>query len=462
MKNNINVIKNFSVLPYLYGISFTPMKTFQSLAEKFGDFVRLKFWNESVYFVNDPEVIQYILKTNYNNFPRSSSIKDLEPLLGKGLFFSEDELWQSQRKLLTPAFHNSSLENFYTILTQEIKATTDKLDECLEKNNSIDLEHEFKELLLNLTFKNLVSPNVKLETEKLLHSLTQILKHTHNKWHNLRLLLSLFRKKQLRIFDFNKNKIALENIQQTVDQILNDTLEGKLEPASLLQILLSGHKDNSISLQQIKDEIQTILFAGYDTVAEVLLWLLYFVSKDNSANEKIMSELSNTNPNNSLTKLSMNDTPFLTACIKETLRLMPPAWSFYRTVKQDDKFENFTFPKGALIMISPYILHRNKKYWKNAEEFNPNRFLDDTTINPFHYIPFGQGPHICIGNRLAMVEIHTIAYVLLSKYKFEFSFTDMKIPELIPSAIISSKKKVRVKILKSDNQQSDFEPLKSA
>ena len=444
--NKLTVIKNFKVIPYLYGISFTPMKTFQSLSEKFGDVVSLKFWNESVYFVNDPIIIQYILKTNYSNFPRSNSILDLKPLLGKGLFISEDELWQSQRKLLTPAFHNSSLENFYTVLDKELNVISKKLDNFAEQNNSIDLEHELKILLLNMTIKNMLSTDILFDADSLLKSLSQILTHTQNKWHNLRLVLSFFRKDQLRLFDFRKNKIALKVITNFTDKTVQDAFASKINPAGLLLILLEAYKSKSIDEQQIKDEIQTILFAGYDTVAEGILWLIYFLSRDKALMNKVMAEISEKENNDHSARISMSDNAFLTSCIKETLRLMPPAWSFYRTVKDDTTFNEITFPKRALIMISPYILHRNKKYWKNAEIFDPSRFLDDNPTDPFHYIPFGHGPHICIGNRLAMIEIHAVAYYLLKNYEFTFESPNISIPSLFPSAIISSKEKIAVKV----------------
>ncbi|MBZ0199652.1 MAG: cytochrome P450 [Ignavibacteriaceae bacterium] len=424
------------------------MKTFQKLAEKYGDVLCLKFRDDSVYFVNDPEVIKHILKTNYENYPRGKSIEDLKPLLGQGLFISEGELWKSQRKRLTPAFHNSQMESFYLTLNEELKLTNQLLEKAALNNQHVDLEYELKILLLNLTIKNLVSSNTFVDTPTMLAGLSLILTHTSNKQHYIRQILGLFQKKQLRIFDFKDTRAALNNLYNFSDRILDEVLNEKIKPGHLLSILIDAFKAGMISAQQVKDEIQTVLFAGYDTVAEGLLWLLYFLSKNEEANKKVLEELTILKMDFDLSKLGLNDTPYLTATIRETLRLMPPAWSFYRTVKETDSFNGYTFPRKAVIMISPYILHRNKKYWNDAEVFNPGRFAGASEIDPFEYIPFGQGPHICIGNRLALLEIHGIASTLLSKFKFNFVSPDKKIPETNPTVILSSKKKVRVVIEK--------------
>lgn len=448
MKNKIKTISNFSTLRYLYGITFTPMKTFQKLAEDFGDVICLKFWDESVYFVNEPEIIKHILKTNYENYPRGKSIADLKPLLGNGLFLSEGELWKSQHKLLQPAFHNSKMERFYAMFDDEVNNTINKLEKESTENNKIDLEHELKSLLFSLTVKHLISPEVELNNEKLITGLSFILEHTSNKRHNMRLVTSLFLRKNVKIFDSPKPKAALKDIHSVVDQLFHDIVSGKIVPGNLVKILIDEFNSGRIPAQQVKDEMQTILFAGYDTVAEGILWLIYFLSMNKMWSEEVEKEITKLGDNYDESKISLNDTPFLHACIKETLRLLPPAWSFYRTVKENDEIDDYYFPKNALIMISPYILHRNKKYWESADEFNPNRFLGETEINPFHYIPFGQGPHICVGNRLAMIEIQLITMRLLKKFKFKFVSPKKSVPDVIPAAIISSEKPVRVLIEK--------------
>lgn len=448
MTNKIKTISNFKTLKYLYGITFTPMKTFSKLAESFGDVICLKFWNESVYLVNDSEVIKHILKTNYENYPRGKSIADLKPLLGNGLFLSDGELWKSQHKLLQPSFHNSKMESFYKMFNDEMCKSINHLESKSMHDGYVDLEHELKDLLFTLTTKHLISSEVNLNNLSFIEGLSSILKETSNKSHNIRLVKSLLTGKKVTIFDASKPRKTLSEIYRLVDELFDKLVSNEIQPGNLMQPLVEEYKSGRIPAQQVKDEMQTILFAGYDTVAQGILWLIYFLSMNNEWNEKILEELNRIDKNIDESKINLTDTPILNACIKETLRLLPPAWAFYRTVLQDDKIDGYFFKKNSLIMISPYILHRNKKYWKSPEEFNPKRFMGEFEINPFHYIPFGQGPHICIGNRLAQIEIQLIAIRLLRSFKFKFESPRKSIPELNPEAIISSKKAVRVVIEK--------------
>jgi len=446
MPDKTYILQNFGLLKYLYGISYNPIETFQKISERFGDVVNLKFGDDSVLFVNHPGVIRHMLKTNAENYPRGKSVDDLAELLGNGLFNSPENIWQKQRKLLTPAFHNSQLESFYKVLKSEMEIFTNLLESYKISGESFNLEYELKKLLLNLTFKNLLSPNEIFNTDELLSALGKILKETTNKRHNFRLAKSLIKKEKVRIFDSEDLKASLKIITDTASSLFTNALNGKSTPGGMLQILISAYQAGDTTKKIAVDEIQNILFAGYDTVAEGLFWLLYFVSINGNIEKRILNEIYGKGAISNPEEFSLSSTPYLAAAIKESLRIMPPVWSFYRSSIEEEEIEGYIIPAKSFIMISPFLLHRNKKYWENPTLFDPERFIDKNENDPFHYIPFGQGKHICIGNRLATVEIHLIAAQLLEKYKFTFISPNSKLPDVLPELIISANDKVQVKI----------------
>lgn len=446
MNSNTVTLNTFQTLRHLYGITFDPMRTFRRLAERHGNVVHLKFWNDAVLFVNDPEVIKHILKTNSENYPRGRSIADLKPLLGEGLFLSEGEHWKAQHKLLQPVFHQHRMDAFAVLLQEDLRGIVRTLERHADEGTPVDLEQEFIALLFSLTVRYLVTPESAMDNAALIKGLRTILHHTSTKRHNWRRVQSLAAGRMVRIFDASGPTNALSDIHRAVDRLFHEVMSGAIRPGEMMKPLAAEYAAGRLTAQQVKDEIQTVLFAGYDTVAEGLLWLVYFLSTNPRWNARVMDELSALGQRTDAGTVSLQSTPLLHACIKETLRLMPPAWAFFRTVREQDEFNGYTFPKNALIMISPYILHRNPAVWPSPETFDPEHFLGTTEIHPYHYIPFGQGPHICIGNRLAMTEIHSIAIALLTQFTFTFSSPVSSIPEVAPEAIISSIRPVRTHV----------------
>jgi len=443
MNSNTATLNTFQTLRHLYGITFTPMSTFNRLAERYGNVLHLKFGNDAVIFVNDPEVIKYILKTNHENFPRGKAISDLKPLLGEGLFLSEGEHWKSQHKLLQPVFHQHRMDVFSDLLREELRSMVQSFQRHAEAKTAVDLEKEFIALLFSLTIRYLISPKSMMDNDRLIGGLKTILGHTTTMRHYWRQILGILFRRPVQIFDFHKPRKALDDIQHAVDRLFDDVMNGTILPGEFMRVLTDEHKAGRLTAQQVKDEMQTVLFAGYDTVAEGLLWLVYFLSTHPAWNGRITAELAYLAPREEDALISPQETPVMQACIKETLRLMPPAWSFFRTAKESVEFDGYSIPKNTVIMISPYILHRDKTVWPSPETFDPERFLGGAEIHPYRYMPFGQGPHICIGNRLAMTEIHAIAVTLFSRFSFTFESPTAAIPDVTPEAIISSISPVR-------------------
>ena len=105
--------------------------------------------------------------------------------------------------------------------------------------------------------------------------------------------------------------------------------------------------------------------------------------------------------------------------IDEALRIYPPAWGFSRQALADDELGGFHLPRGWLVFIIPYVLHRQAVFWPDPEEFNPDRFLPERSADrqKFTYLPFGAGPRQCIGNHFALLEAHVILTTLAQRFR---------------------------------------------
>jgi cytochrome P450 len=161
---------------------------------------------------------------------------------------------------------------------------------------------------------------------------------------------------------------------------------------------------------QLIDEILVLLFAGHETTANSLSWLLYLIAGNPEVAKKLKSVIA---------EIPISESPrnaYINAVISEGMRLYPAAWMTERVALKDDQFGTYSFPKGTIIIPFFYGLHRNKKYWIDESEFNPERFIaEDPAKNKKlkNFFPFGAGPRMCIGNNFAMAEMAFVLYLFM-------------------------------------------------
>jgi cytochrome P450 len=143
----------------------------------------------------------------------------------------------------------------------------------------------------------------------------------------------------------------------------------------------------------------------------------------------------------------VRDLPYTTQVIKESMRLYPPVWTVGRRAEIEDEICGYRVPKGALVLTSPYVLHRHPDYWENPEGFDPDRFAPDRPAPPRGaYMPFIVGPRKCIGEHFAMTEAVILVATLLSRYRVEL-MPGHKV-ELEPSVTLRPKHGMKVRIIK--------------
>lgn len=320
-------------------------------------------------------------------------------------------------------------------MLEETHRFIQQLEIISQKNEVINLEEELKILLLKITLRNLYSNQKDYDVEKIIKALDTIFSSLNYFKRNIKLIKQyIFSNSEPNISYKGEAKKALDIIEQLANDTIQKALENKIIPAPLLEILIGEYKRGVMPLEQVRDELKTIIFAGFDTVASGLVWSIFFLSINKEANNKVLDENSNIKSEEDFyTKI--NENVYTQSVIKESLRIYPPAWAFYRYIINEDEIDELNFPAKSFLMISPYIIHRNKKYWSEPEKFKPERFINEE-VNQFAYLPFGQGPHICIGNKLALVEIQMILTQLIKKFEF---IPLKKEHDMLPHIIIKSK-----------------------
>ncbi len=383
-----------------------------------------------IILTEDPDFIQYVLKDNHTNYQKSElSTKTAARLFGNGLLFSNGQFWLKQRRLIQPGFHQSKIQGLYGIIIN----TARNIISGIPSGENIDIYSQMHRLSFSVLIHSLFDINLSAQTiSDLSQGFTDLqdflLKDVNEPLRKLFYTFSgadrMVIRKSKKIKDILKEIIARRKVDGGTH---NDLLD---------MLLNTRYEDTGAVMteEQIIDEIHVLLFAGHETTANTLSWLLYLLATHPEVLKKLISAIENVN----IFESPQNE--YINAVISEAMRLYPAAWMTERVSIKDDAFDGFRFPKGTIVIPFFYGLHRNKKYWGHSSDFDPERFIfsdPSKSKKVKNFFPFGAGPRMCIGNNFAMAEMAFILHEFLSN--FEISPTD-EIPEMWPLITLRPRK----------------------
>ena len=183
--------------------------------------------------------------------------------------------------------------------------------------------------------------------------------------------------------------------------------------ADLLNMLVS----TELSDVEIRDELMTLFFAGHETSATALAWAFYELSLQPSIADAVVAELTDVLGDRDPAMADLARLPYLSSVVKETLRRWPPGWLFDRTPVAPITIGGYPFRPGQILYFSPYVIHLDPSNWDSPLEFRPERFAPGVEIPREIYLPFGDGPRMCIGNRFAEAEVALVLAVVLRRVR---------------------------------------------
>jgi cytochrome P450 len=251
-----------------------------------------------------------------------------------------------------------------------------------------------------------------------------------------------------------RSQRAVDAIVGILDNIVGQRLEeynsgtqlqADATPRDLLDILLHASQgdDAKLSAKELRDHSLTFLAAGHETTGNTLLWLFFELAKNPHIQKQCHDEVdfilpSSLGPDITVSYEQVGRFIYLGQCIKETLRLHPPAQVMGRSNVNEAKIGKYRIPPNSILGICILAVHQHPDFWENPLEFFPDRFHPDsmrsTIKHPFQYIPFSFGPRNCIGQRFATIEATTILALILRKFTVHMNSDDingMKVEETI-------------------------------
>lgn len=390
-----------------------PIPFHKNAFEKYGDTfsVRIGFKNRII-LSRDNEVALHILQKNHKNYQKSKiQTENLSKYIGKGLLTVNGDFWLRQRRLIQPAFHKEKLNvlttNMQEVIEQELKE--------LPINQPLDVFPLMNNLAFTVVAKSLFHLSASVEMldrikyiiEKVQEFVVKEIRVPHKSW--------WFKLSG----QVKEHQLLAEESREIIKKIIQERQSSKASHDDLLQMLLETKYEDtgeSMTINQLIDEIAILFIAGHETTANALTFTLQLLGMHPEVQEKIADEINHIEAQQLPLTAQLQNFNYVNAVINESMRLYPPAWITDRVSLEDDTMAGFSIKKETLVGVSFYALHRNPKYWENPEYFNPDRFMGEQRKKSMNYFyPFGAGPRMCIGMGFAIYEM-TLALVHIVKH----------------------------------------------
>jgi len=321
-------------------------------------------------------------------------------LLGDGLLTSEGEFHKRQRRLMQPAFHRERLAGYGTTMVESACAARDRWTD----GRLMDVSQEMMHLTMDIVARTLFSARVDEDADELGRAMSDVLEL----FGVILLPFSEFLEK-LPLPHVRRFRRARQTLDQTIYRLIAERRAGGQDKGDLLSMLLLARDEEGsgrgMTDTQVRDEALTLFLAGHETTANALTWAWYLLSQHHHAEARLHAELDAVLAGRAPTFDDLSRLPFTTAVLSETLRLYPPAWAIGRRTLEDVELGGYLVPAGNIVLMSPFVTHRDPRWFPDPAEFRPERWLTDDPDRPkFSYFPFGGGARMCIGDRFAWME----------------------------------------------------------
>jgi cytochrome P450 len=372
-------------------------------ARERGPIFRAKMGPGAMLVVAHPDDLRYVLHEQAKHFDRGNSVDLIRPMLGNGLPLSDGELWLRQRRTMQPAFNRGRI----AALTEAMARVCERRARELTAGALVNVHAFFTVLTRDVIVETMFSDSLGDDTAAIDEALTVIGAYVA-RYAFVPVKVSL----DWPLPDNVRFRRAIATLDRLVYGLIDARRKSAERKGDLLDALLDARDPETgapMAERQLRDEVLTIFFAGHETTANLLTWTAVELSAHRDWAVRVRDELASVPEDKRADAEFLSKLPVTNAVLRESLRLHPPAWIFARVAQRDDALRGYEIRKGQHVLLCPLVTHRLEEYWPDPDRFDPERFLSS---NPFtmggarepHYVPFGAGPHVCIGNHFAITE----------------------------------------------------------
>jgi cytochrome P450 len=416
-------LKSTSLLGHVDLLRGDQLKFAQLLSSK-GDVVRFRIGTRVIHFLNHPDDVHRVLVTDADHYNKGPAYRILlGRFLGRGLLTSEGDFWKRQRKLMQPMFHSKYLQNY----AETMYSDTRDLLARWSTNQTRDINDDMMRLTLRIVARTLFTADVDADASRIGHALTEVLESSDQTLRSP-FWLPMWIPTPLNV----RTKRAVEQLDEIIHRIIAERRANPNDGTDLLSMLIAAQDEDGTTMtdQQIRDEAVTIFLAGHETTANALTWTFYLLAKHPQIEAQLHEEVARVVGDGPVTVEHVRQLPYTEMVLKESMRLYPPIPTVARAPKHPVEIGGVQLGYKDRVMITPYTLHHDPRWWDAPQEFRPDRWRKDNeqAINKRAYWPFGGGPRICIGNNFAMMEATIILATIAARYRLALTESAPIIP----------------------------------
>ncbi len=387
------------------------------------DVMARRFFGRRRIILNRPASIQHILIDNPANYRRTTpTMRMLLPLLGRGLLLSDGEDWKHQRRTVAPAFAPRTVPIVARHVAQASRALIAKL--TTQGERPVDLRAEMQFLALDIAGRAMFSLAMDRHGTGLREMITLYGEHLGRPSLLDFLLPSVLPSPR----DFARRRFRRQWMG-LIGQIIAERRERASEaaPGDLFDLLAAEAPPD-----RLVEQTATMITAGHETTAVALFWALYLLAVTPDVQERVAKEAETLDLGPDSAAEAFPRLVYTRAVVQEALRLYPPAFTLVRQARRADDAGGVVIPAGAIVFISPWVLHRHRRLWSEPERFDPARFLPDAPApDRFAYLPFGIGPRVCIGAQFALTEATLVLAAMVQTFHIERASSEPVVPVAI-------------------------------
>ena len=378
----------------------------RSYSMKMGEFSGLR---RKYYFLAQPELARKVLAANPERYPKSDLMSTMmRQLLGNGVLISNGEAWSRQRAMMNPAFELARITEVFPQMLAAAEDMRERLTTIVD-GSAVEIGLEMSHVTADIIFRTIFSkPLQRRDAETLFRAFGsyQELAYIHGVWsmaglpHSLS-LARLRARPHARVI----RGILRRMVQQRLE--LLQTSPGSA-PRDILASLIEARDKagNPFTEEEIIDQVAVMFLAGHETSASALSWALHLIARDESVQKRMQVEADAAFAEDDLKPSNLRKLKFTRDVFRETMRLYPPIAFVPRDITIPEKMRDKDLKSGSAVFIPIWLLHRHREIWSNPDAFDPDRFEREAEKAAIRqaYMPFSQGPRVCLGASFAMQE----------------------------------------------------------
>jgi len=435
--------------PQMAAIQADLLGYYSRLHAEYGDTVGMRLGPYLYYIFYHPEQVHEVLVTKAKHFIRMPRVMGImSQWNGKSLLISEGETWRKQRRMSTPAFSPRRFGGYAAAMVEQIEGQGNEWESQLSRGPlELDIDQAMIELTMRIIARTIFGADLGDRTKAIAEAVKIISEiGTYE-------LGSMFTLPDWIPWPGRLDKWgSVKLLDETIRGFIKERRASGEDRGDLLSMLLKVVDEEGdgtgMTDEQVRDESMTFFLAGHDTTASGLTWVWYNLAQHPEIAERVCEEVKRVVGDRRVTYDDLEQLPFTEQCVKESLRIYPPAYAvFMRETIDEVEIGGYKIPPQSLVHLLQFVTHRDPRWFPEPERFDPDRFGPERAaqIPPYAFYPFGGGPRVCIGQSFAMTEMILAVATHIRRFRFSLAPGQGKV-ELVPHLSLRPKGGLRLRI----------------